>query len=118
MLLVDEMYLQKSVQFHSGNFIGRIEEGTLYKGIVVFMIVCLGKSIPFVINSSPDITITGKWVKSEIYECLYHLQEASFYVHAVISDDHASNVRAFKLLNIYIYIYTYFFFYIKKFTLH
>ena len=54
-LLVDEMYLQKSVQFHSGNFIGRNEEGTLYKGIVVFMIVSLKKYMLYVIRSSPDI---------------------------------------------------------------
>ena len=97
-LLVDEMYLQKSVQFHSGNFIGRNEEGTLYKGIVVFMIVSLKKYILFVIRSSPDITITGEWLKSETDECLYHLQKVCFYVRAVISDDHVPNVRAFQLL--------------------
>ena len=38
-LFVHEMYLQKSIQFHSGNFRVRNEEGTLFKGIVVFMIV-------------------------------------------------------------------------------
>ena len=97
-LLVNEVYLQKSVQFHSGNFIGQNKEGTLYKGIVAFMIVSLNRSIPFVIKSSPDITITGEWLKSEIDECLHHLQRAGFYVRAVISDDDASNVRIFKLL--------------------
>ena len=45
-LLVDEMYLQKSVQFHNGSFIGQNEEGTLYKGIVVFMIVPLKSLFP------------------------------------------------------------------------
>ena len=63
-LLVNEMYLQKSVQFHSGNFTGRNEERTLYKGIVVSMIVSLENSITFVIKSSPDVTITGEWLKS------------------------------------------------------
>ena len=67
------MYLQKSVQFRGGNFIGRNEEGTLYKGILVFMIVSLKKSIPLVIKLSPDIAITGEWLKSEIDESLYHL---------------------------------------------
>ena len=62
------------------------------------MIVSLKKSIPFMIKSSPDITITGEWLKSEIYECLYHLQKAGFYVRAVIGDDHASNVRAFNVV--------------------
>ena len=63
-LLVNEMYLQKSVQFHSDNFTGRNEERTLYKGIVVSMIVSLENSITFVIKSSPDVTITGEWLKS------------------------------------------------------
>ena len=94
-LLVNDIYLQKSVQFHSGNFIGRNEEGTLYKGTVMFMILSLKKSIPFV--STPQI-ITGEWLKSEIDGCLYHLQKAVFYVFAVISDDHAFNIRAFTLL--------------------
>ena len=65
-LLVNEIYLEKSVQFHSGNFIGRNEEGTLFKGIVVFMIVSLKKSILFVIKLSPNITVTEEWLKSEI----------------------------------------------------
>ena len=51
------------------------------------------------IKASPGITITGEWLKSEINKCLYHLQKTGFYVRAVISDDHASNVRAFKHSN-------------------
>ena len=97
-LLVDEMYLQKPVELLSGSFIGRNEEAILYMGIVVFMIVSLKKSITFVIKSSPDITITGEWLKSIIDECLGHLQTAGFCVRAKISDDHASKVRPFKLL--------------------
>ena len=34
--LVDEMYLQKSVLYHSSNFLGQNEVGNLYKGIVFF----------------------------------------------------------------------------------
>ena len=56
------------------------------------------KVYPFVTKSSPDITVTGEWLKSEIDECLYRLQKAGFYVPVVISDDHTSNVRAFKVL--------------------
>ena len=46
----------------------------------------------------PDIAITGEWLQSEIDECLYHLQKAGSYVCAVISDDYAFNVTAYKLL--------------------
>ena len=65
------MYLQSSVQFRSGNFIGRNEEATLYKGIVLFMIASLKKSIPLVVKSSPDITITREWLKSEWFFCFF-----------------------------------------------
>ena len=50
------------------------------------------------IKSSPDITITGEWLKSKIDECVYHLQKAGFYVRAVIGDDHASNISAFNVI--------------------
>ena len=33
-LIIDEMYLQKSVQYHSGDFVGQNEEGNLFEGIV------------------------------------------------------------------------------------
>ena len=81
---------------YGDNFIGRNEEGTPYKGKVVFMIIKM--SIPFVVESSPDVTINEEWLKSELDECLYHLQKAGVYVRAIIRDDHASNARAFKLL--------------------
>ena len=38
-LPADEMYLEKGTQFHSGEYVGANEEGNLYMGIVVFMIV-------------------------------------------------------------------------------
>ena len=53
--LVDEMYLQNSIQYHSCNFVGRGEEGNLYKGVAVFMI-----------NQFYD----GEWLKKEIDKCI------------------------------------------------
>ena len=38
-LMVDEMYLEKATQYHSGKYVGADDEGNLYKGIVAFMIV-------------------------------------------------------------------------------
>ena len=45
-LMTDEMYLDKGTQFHGGEYVGADIDGTLYKGIVTFMIVGLRKSIP------------------------------------------------------------------------
>ena len=43
-LLVDEMYLQKGTQFHSGEYISANENDELYKGIIIFMITGLKNS--------------------------------------------------------------------------
>ena len=37
-LLVNEMYLQKRIQFQGGEYIGSNENDELYKGMMVFMI--------------------------------------------------------------------------------
>ena len=44
-LMLDEMYLQKSNEYNAGNQIGADSEAELYRGILVFMIVGLKKSI-------------------------------------------------------------------------
>ena len=98
-LLIDEMILQKASQYHSGNMIGADADGNLYKGIVNFMIVGLQKSIPYVVKSSPEITITWEWLWKEVDKCITTLAEAGFNVRAVIADDHSSNVAAYKKLH-------------------
>ena len=35
----DEMYMQKSAQYQSGEYVGVDEEGNLFKGIVAFVLV-------------------------------------------------------------------------------
>ena len=39
--MVDEIYLEKATQYHSGEYVGADDEGNLNKGIVAFMIVGL-----------------------------------------------------------------------------
>ena len=98
-LLVDEMYLDKCEQYTLGKMIGADPEGNLYKGIVCFMLVGLEKSIPYVVKSSPDVTITGEWLKKEIDECIKTVAKAGFNVRAVIADDHSTNVSSYSKLH-------------------
>ena len=58
-LMADEMYLQKGTQFHSGQYVGANNEGEMYTGIVVFMIVGLKKSVPIVVRALPETSVTG-----------------------------------------------------------
>ena len=77
-LLIDEMYLQKSSQYHGGKLVGQDEDGNLYKGIVVFMIVSLKKSIPYVVKSCAEVKINGAWLAGEIDSCILILKEVGF----------------------------------------
>ena len=48
-LMIDEMYLQKSAQYQSGEYERLDNEGTLYRGTVAFIVVGFKLSIPFVV---------------------------------------------------------------------
>ena len=97
-VLIVEMYLQKSVQYHSSGLVGQDEERNLFKGIVV-LIVSLKMYISIAIQSLPDTKITREWLKFEINKCVLDLAEVGFKVRAVITDDHPSNVNAFTQLH-------------------
>ena len=97
-LIFDEMYLQKEEQYNNGSLIGCDENGDFYKGIVVFMVAGLKKSIPYLIKSCPEKSISGTWLSDEINNCLCVLGNADFNVRLVVCDNHASNVSAFRNL--------------------
>ena len=65
-LMIDEMYLQKSAQYQSGEYVEIDEEGNLYKGVVGFMVVGLKQSIPFVVQAFPELTFNGQWLVENI----------------------------------------------------
>ena len=100
--MADEMYLQKCTQFHGGEYIGADMEGHLYKGVVALMIQGLKKSTSFVIKALPETKITGELLAQHISECISCLSKVGFNVRAVVTDNHSTNVNAFKCL-----LYTY-----------
>ena len=87
-LMLDEMYLQKSTA--SGKF---------YTGILSFIIVVLKKSIPYLIKVCPEVSINGEMVKKEIEESLQTLKAARFNVRAIIIDNHFTNVSGYSKLS-------------------
>ena len=97
-LMFDEMLLQKCEEYFAGDVFGADEEGELYKGIVCFMIVGLKSNVPYVVKACPEREITGEWLKDELLSCLNVLHENGFNVRGVVSDDHATNVCAYKQL--------------------
>ena len=97
-LLIDEMYFQRSCEYSRGMFIGKDENGEFYNGIMVFMVLSLKKSIPFVIKSCPKTKIDGTWLSSQITESIETLSNSGFVVRAVVSDNHSINVNALSVL--------------------
>ena len=97
-LMVDEMFLQKAAQYQNGEYIGRNEDGQLYKGIVASMVVGLKTSIPYIIQATPEITFTGSWLAETISKNVQVLSEAGFQVRAIVSDNHSTNVNAYAEL--------------------
>ena len=65
-LMVNEMYLQKTAHYQAGEYVGADEEGNLYKGIVAFMVVGLKRSTPFVVPAIPEVTFNGQWLCNKI----------------------------------------------------
>ena len=97
-LMIDEMYLQKGAQYHGGEYIGADENNELYKGIMVFMITGMKRTLPIVVRACPEVFITGEWLSNEIIKCLFDLNDAGFFIRAIVTDNHSVNVNAFKIL--------------------
>ena len=97
-LIVDKMHLQKSTQYHSGDYVGANAEGNLYKGVVVFLIVSFKNYVPCFVKALPETSMTGYWLSEEIDKSITNLKEIGLQVRAVVLDDHASDVSAFSIL--------------------
>ena len=94
-LLLEEIYLQKDVQYQGGKLVGVDSEGNLFKGVMTFMMSSLKQSIPFVIKAIPEVKIEGLWLSEQIDECIHTLHKTGFNIVAAISDNHSTNMSAF-----------------------
>ena len=97
-LTVDEIFLQTSVQYHRGDFVGRDGERNFSKETAVLVIISLKKCISIATRALPKIEITGEWLKCEIKKHILDLVEVGFKVR-VILDGHPSNVNVFTWLH-------------------
>ena len=97
-LMTDQMYLQKSAQYQSGEYVRVEEEGNLYKGIVAFKVVGLKQSIPFVVQVIPEVTFNGKRLAEKFNNNIDNLIEIGLCVRGIVNDNHSANVNAFSAL--------------------
>ena len=94
-LLLEEIYLQKDVQYQGGKLVGVDSEENFFKGVMAFMINSFKQSILFVIKAIPKVKIKGLRLTEQIDECIHTLHKTGFNVVAAISDNHSTNMSAF-----------------------
>ena len=63
------MYLRKSAQYQSGEYVGVDEEG-----ITTFMVVGLKQSIPFIVQAIPELIFNGHWLIEKISDNIDNLK--------------------------------------------
>ena len=80
--MIDEMYLRKPAQYQSGEW---VEEENLYKGIFAFMVVELKQSIPFVVQSIPEVTFNEQWLAEKISDNIDNLKEVRLCVQGIVT---------------------------------
>ena len=97
-VLLGEMYLQKSVEYCGGEFFGSSISNELYKSVMCFMIIGLKENVSYVVQAAPVTFINRELWKDELLNCLELLTTGGYNVRAVISDNHAANVSAFTKL--------------------
>ena len=82
--MIDQIYLQKSAEYQSGE---NAEEGNLYKGIFAFLVVELKQSIPFVVQTIPEVTFNGQWLAEKIGDNIDSLIEIRLCVQGIVTDN-------------------------------
>ena len=84
-------------QYDGANIVGQNVDGEHYKGKNCFMIISLKKCVPYVLHSVPVTKLNGDIVANGIETCVRLLSETNFRL-TVITDNHTSNVSAFRKL--------------------
>ena len=80
--MIDQAYLQKSAQYQSRE---NVEEGNLNKGNVVFLVVELKQSIPFVVQTILEVTFNGQWLVAKISDNIDSLIEIRLCVRGIVT---------------------------------
>ena len=93
-LIIDEIYLKKSVNHHR-EYVGADAEGNLYQGVIEFLMVSWKNSAPCVVKALLE---GGCWLSEESDKSIIILKETGLQVSAVVSDDHASNFSTILIL--------------------
>ena len=89
--MIDEMYLQKSTQNQSGEYEGVDKERNWYKGTITFLVVGFKPSIPFLVQTIPEVTFNGQWLAETFFDNIDNLIEFGLCIQGIVTDNHSAN---------------------------
>ena len=59
----------------------------MYKGIFASLVVGLKQSIPFVVQTIPEVTFNGQWLAKKISDNVDNLIEIRLCVQGIVTDN-------------------------------
>ena len=81
------------------------KEGSLYKGIIAFMVVRLKQSTPFAVQVIPQprqanqqVTFNGQWLTEKISDNIDNPIEIGLSARGILTVNHSANANAFSAL--------------------
>ena len=101
-LLHDEVYIKKSLQYHGGEIFGKAvnDSSLIAETMLGQMINCLHGGKAFLVNMLPVAKLNTCFLYDEISKTMNSIEEASGRLKAIISDANRTNQACFKRFKI------------------
>ena len=100
-LLHDEVYIKKSLQYHGGEIFGKAvnDPSLLAETMLGQMINCLHGGNKFLVSMLPVAKMNANFLHEELTKAMTSIEQASGRLKAVISDANRTNQACFKKYN-------------------
>ena len=88
MLLYDEIYIKKSMQYHGGEIFGRAanDPTLLAETMLGQMLICLHGGPKFLVNMLPVAKLNAKFLSEELIKTMNAIKHSSGKLKAIICD--------------------------------
>ena len=100
-ILVDEVYVKPSLQFHGGSVFGKAENdsSSLATTMLAIMIKCMNGGPNFIIKMIPVSKLTSKFLYKQVSQILEMIQISTGNAVAIITDNNRTNQAFFKMFD-------------------
>ena len=97
-LLHDEVYIKKSMQYHGGEIFGRAanDPSLVAETMLGQMLICLHGGPKFLINMLPVAQLNANFLSEELTKTMDAIKKSSGRLKAIICDGNRTNQACFK----------------------